>query len=265
MSAEQVTCPACGAAGEGNFCAQCGSRLPRSRATGLACAACGATGEPGAHYCSDCGTPIGRRPKPLSERLPWILSGLALVAFAVAISFLIGESTRERAEGMPPTGGVIQSPGAPGATDASNVDLSSMTGREAADRLFDRAMRMEAGGDTARARFFAQMGLRAYGGLEAHERDTDARFHEGLLHLIVGDPAAAGASADAVLAAAPDHLLGWILRARVAEARGDAAALAEANRRFLAALEGERAAGRPEYRQHAALIDERAQALDAAP
>ena len=140
-----------------------------------------------------------------------------------------------------------------------------MSGREAADRLFDRAMRTEAGGDTARARFFAGMGLQAYGGLPPGEMDADARFHVGLLQLMTGDADAARQSADAILAGAPDHLLGWILRARIAELRGDEAALAEARRRFTAALAEERAAGRPEYQQHAALIDEQAEAFGAGP
>lgn len=247
--------------------------MPESSATGRTCPSCGAACEPDALYCGECGTPVAQRPsKPLRERLPWILSGLALVAFAVAISLMIGESTGQRAEGMPPTGGIIESPGggaiggaAGGGMDASGVDLSNMSGREAADRLFDRAMRTEASGDTARARFFAGMGLQAYGGLPPGETDADALFHVGLLQLMTGDAAAARQSADAILAENPDHLLAWILRARVAQLRGDEAAVTEARRRFTAALETERSAARPEYRQHAALIDEQAAELGVGP
>lgn len=271
MSAGTSVCPACGTPGEGNFCAQCGRPMPESSATGRTCPSCGAACEPDALYCSECGAPVAERPsKPLRERLPWILSGLALVAFAVAISLMLGESTGQRAEGMPPTGGVIESPGggaiggpAAGGMDPSGVDLSNMSGREAADRLFDRAMRTEASGDTAQARFFAGMGLQAYGGLPPREMDADARFHVGLLQLMAGDAAGARQSADAILVENPDHLLAWILRARIAELRGDEAALAEAGSRFTEALETERAAGRPEYEQHAALIDEQAAELGA--
>jgi hypothetical protein len=272
MSGRIRVCSACGASGDGNFCARCGQPLPDSAARGTSCASCGTALETDALYCSECGAPAAAPPsKPLRDRLPWILSGLALVAFAVAISLMIGESVGERAEGMPPTGAVIPSPGqqggagAAGAGDPSGIDLSSMSGREAADRLFDRAMRTETAGDSARARFFAGMGLQAYGGLPPAEVDADARFHVGLLRLMTGDAAGARESADAILAEVPDHLLAWILRINVAAARADEGALAEARERFRAALESESVAGRPEYAQHAGLIDEQARRVGARP
>lgn len=277
MSGQARVCSACGASGDGNFCARCGQPLtdPAGRAT--TCPACGTGLDADALYCSECGAPVAPPPsKPLRDRLPWILSGLALVAFAVAISLMIGESVGERGEGMPPTGAVIPSPGqeggmgggaAPGAgaTDPSRVDLSSMSGREAADRLFDRAMRTEAAGDSTQARFFADMGLQAYSGLPAGDLDADARFHVGLLRLMTGDPAGARESADAILAENPDHLLAWILRINVAEGLADEAGLAEARERFRSALPSERAANRSEYAQHAGLIDEQASRVGATP
>lgn len=269
-------CPACGARGTGNFCARCGQPLAAADAERV-CRSCGAIAELDALYCSECGAPVSGRPdRSLRDRLPWILSGLALVAFAVAISLMLGESTGERAEGMPPTGAVIPSPGATagdpairtgpagqasgraGQMDPAGVDLSSMSGREAADRLFDRAMRTEASGDTAQARFFADMGIRAYEALPAAAADADAAFHLGLLRLMTGQPGAARRLADGMIADAPDHLLAWILRIRVAEATDDPAALARAQEGFRSALEAERGADRPEYGQHAALIAEQA-------
>ncbi|MFW6088669.1 MAG: hypothetical protein ACODAB_02880 [Gemmatimonadota bacterium] len=275
MNDRTRVCSACGAPGDGNFCARCGQPLadPARPAT---CPACGSGLEAGALYCAECGAPVGAPPsKPLRDRLPWILSGLALVAFAVAISLMIGESVGERAEGMPPTGAVIPTPGQEGGTgdgagpgggtDPSRIDLSSMSGREAADRLFDRAMRTEAAGDSAQARFFADMGLQAYAGLPPSDIDADARFHVGLLRLMTGDPAGAREAADAILSGNPDHLLAWILRINVAEALADEAGLAEARERFRSALASERAADRPEYSQHGGLIDEKARRLDATP
>lgn len=273
MSAASRSCPSCGAAGEGNFCARCGARFPDAADRARPCPSCGASCEADALYCAGCGTPVAAPPsKPVRDRLPWILSGLALVAFAVAITLMIGESTGERAEGMPPTGGVIPSPGAAGtgsagpaggmgAADPGSVDLSNMTGRQAADRLFDRAMRTEAAGDTANARFFARMGMRAYGGLPSDELDADARFHMGMLSLLDGDREAARSAADAILSDTPRHLLGWILRGRIAEAAGDAAALEAARDGFRSAYETERDAGRTGYAEHARLIDEKASEL----
>lgn len=275
MSEQSQVCPSCGAEAEGNFCARCGTRLPDSSGTARSCSSCGASCEPDALYCAECGAPVAARPsKPLRDRLPWILSGLALVAFAVAITLMIGESTGERAEGMPPTGGVIPSPSAEGAGGAgtaggmggpSSVDLSSMSGREAADRLFDRAMRTEAAGDTARAQFFAQMGMQAYGGVPPAELDADARFHMGMLALLAGDRGAANRAADAILSDTPGHLLGLILRGRIAEAAGDEAALTRARDDFRAAYESERDADRTGYAEHAQLIDEEAQEAGLSP
>lgn len=272
MNAADRSCPSCGAAGEGNFCARCGARLTGSGADGRSCPSCGATCEPEALYCAECGTPVAARPsKPLRDRLPWILSGLALVAFAVAISLMIGESTGQRAEGMPPTGGVIPSPETPGTGDAGQtggpggVDLSNMSGREAADRLFDRAMRTEASGDTTNARFFARMGMQAYGNVPPAELDADARFHVGMLALLSGDRSAALAAADEILSDAPAHLLGWILRGRIAEAAGDTGALEAARDGFRSAYGAERDAGRPGYAEHAQLIEEEARELGLIP
>lgn len=252
-----VSCTGCGHEGDGAFCTRCG----RPRAGARACAACGTALAAGALYCGECGAPVSdalavAARKPLRARLPWILSGLALVAFAVAISLMIGKSVGVRAPGEPPTGGIItgRSTGEDG-LDPSSVDLAAMEPREAADRLFDRALRTEAAGDTARALFFADMGLKAYGALPEVELDLDARFHVGLLETMRGDTAAAGRTAGTILAVAPDHLLALLLRARLAELAGDGAARAEARRHFLSVLDSERATGRPEYAQHANLID----------
>lgn len=281
MNAADRTCPSCGATSEGNFCARCGARLPGTGTDGRSCPSCGATCEPDALYCAECGTPVATRPsKPLRDRLPWILSGLALVAFAVAISLMLGESTGQRAEGMPPTGGVIPSPETPGTGDAGQaggpggmgggldpggVDLSSMSGRQAADRLFDRAMRTAASGDTTNARFFARMGMQAYGDVPSAELDADTRFHVGMLALLSGDRGAAVAAADEILSDAPAHLLGWILRGRIAEAVGDTGALEAARDGFRSAYGAERDAGRPGYAEHAQLIEEEARELGVIP
>lgn len=248
-----VACPGCRHEGEGAFCTRCGR--PLSAATGRTCASCGTALDPGALYCGECGAPAPgalavAASKPLRARLPWILSGLALVAFAVAISLMIGKSVGVRAPGEPPTGGIITPADDPGA-----IDLSAMSPREAADRLFDRALRTEAAGDTARARFFATMGVDAYESLPEAELDMDARFHVGLLQAMRGDTAAAGRAVTSILEEAPDHLLALVLRARLARLAGDEGARAAARAHFFEVLESERAKGRPEYVQHANVID----------
>lgn len=246
----QDKCSACGIPGSGDFCSHCGKPMG---SVGH-CKSCGAAYESGALYCGDCGVPLGRPPtKSLRARLPWILSGLALVAFAVALSMMIGKGTGERAPGAPPTGGIIT--GNPPPTGPAAIDLSSMSPRQAADRLFDRTMREESAGDTAQALFFAEMAVQAYSSVPASEVDADAHFHLGLLELLRSRPDAAANHAEAILGAAPDHLLGWVLQERVAEQRGDAAGVEQAQTRFLEVVDAQRAMGLTEVGQHIGIID----------
>lgn len=246
----QAKCSGCGTPGAGDFCTRCGKPM---ESVGN-CASCGAAYETGALYCGECGTPLGRPPvKSLRVRLPWILSGLALTAFAVALSLMINERTGERAPGMPPTGGIIT--GNQPAAGPSSIDLSSMSPRQAADRLFERTMRTESAGDTSQALFFADMAVQAYSMVPAAELDADAHFHLGLLELMRSQPDDAGLHADAILGAAPDHLLGWVLRERIAEQLSDAAGLEQAATRFLEAVDAQRAMNLEEYAQHIGIID----------
>jgi hypothetical protein len=254
-----MRCPKCGSEESGAFCSRCGADLGRE---GPACASCGAGIELDALFCAECGAPTGRRPaKPHLAYLPWALSGLALVAFAVAIAFFVQAQTQPRIGDMPVTGGLPEAPreeaGGAGTQGAGTgmVDLSQLSSRQAADRLFERAMRTDEEGDAERAKFFANMAVQAYSAVPPEEIDADARFHVGLLHLLQGEPGAAAAEASSILSARPAHLLGLALAARAAGERGYAAAEREAYERFLDALPTEREAGLPEYRMHDSLIE----------
>jgi hypothetical protein len=129
------------------------------------------------------------------------------------------------------------------------VDLSQLTPREAADRLFDRVMISREAGKLDTAAFFAPMALRAYAMLD--DVDADARFHIGLLEIAAGDPTGAEAQADTLAQAVPTHLYASMLRADAARARGDTAAAERADQAFLRNYEAETAANRPEYAPHA--------------
>jgi len=201
--------------------------------------------------------------KSLRARLPWILSSLALVAFAIALSVLIRNGTGERAPGMPPTGGVIT--GNPAPAGQSGVDLASMSPRDAADRLFERTMRTESAGDTTQALFFADMAVQTYEMLPTAELDADAHFHLGLLELMRSQPDDAGLHAAAILGTAPDHLLGWVLQERIAESRGDAGGVEQAQDRFLEVLDAQRAVNLQEYNQHMGIIDAQESRLKSGP
>lgn len=259
----------------------------------MKCGRCGAEGE-GA-FCAECGEPLRDLPdRSLSDRLPWILSGLSLLAFAVGITILLQENAAPRAPDAPPTGSVLsgddaaagtRSPatgapgtqgtrgGTPAAEEAeippgadtgsagrsmpSMEELSSLSPREAGDRLFDRAMRLQEAGDPeGRAPFFARMGVRAYRRVPTSQADADLRFHVGLLQILSGDPGAARAEADTILHREPGHLLGLLLAARAAEAAGDTAAGARWRDSLRRAAGRTELDARPEYRAHRRLLEE---------
>ena len=256
-----MRCPKCGSDENGKFCSKCGTEV-RRKAGAAKCSRCGKGLEPGALFCGECGEPTGHRPaKGATAYLPWILSALALVAFAVALTMFIQGQTATRVGDMPVTGALpvaerVAPDGTPiaGGAGPGAVDLSSMTPRQAADRLFDRVMREDEAGNEAQAQQFATMTIQAYGMLPPAEIDADARFHLALVHLVLGDVDAADQEASYILAVDSQHLLGLSIKARVAEARGDTAAQAAAYGMFLDALPAELTSGKAEYqnaRQHA--------------
>lgn len=263
-----MECEQCGAAGDGDYCARCGAPL---EAEPEGCPACGAPSADDAFFCTECGEPLRERPaREPGDRLPWVLSGLVLAAFAVAIAFFVQDQASPRGADQPPTGGVIAGGengegsgagdgGAGGSAPAgadmpSASELARMPPREAADRLYNRAMRMQETG-AERAPFFARMGVRAYRRLPPDEVDADVRFHVGLLQLVRGEVAAARAEADSILAGRPAHLLGLLLAARATGAAGDAAAEQRWRDSLRASVERTGLDARPEYRAHRDLLE----------
>lgn len=263
-------CPSCGTEGSGNYCIRCGASLASGE---RGCDECGAPLPAGAKFCGECGEPVGgpagapvggRPGKPLAARFPWILSAVVLAAFAAGIAVLVQRWSAPRPPGGMITGGIPGAEPAAGADGAGGgmptaAELAAMPPRVAADRLFDRAMREAEAGDTARARFFAQMGLEAYQGVPPAEMDGDARFHVGLLHLLLGSPEAARAQAAAVLRENPDHLLALVLAAWSARAAGDTAGAEDLRRRLREALSRGESSADSEYAPHRELIEREAE------
>ncbi len=254
-----VSCPRCGSTSSGKFCPECGSPLG-----GGGCGGCGAPLKAGALYCSECGGAVGQpAPKPTGARLPWILSGLALAAFSVVIAMLVQGQSLARTGEMGLTGGIPGQPGGSvtgGASDGAGMpsmeELAAMSPRGAADRLFERAMREHEGGDFERAAFFIDMGLQAYDAVPPDQIDADARFHIGLLGLLMGDSVAARTRSEQILTEDNDHLLGLLLASRAADFAGDSNAAAELRSRVRQIVE--EAGGIPdrvEYQSHRVLIE----------
>ncbi|HET6701638.1 MAG TPA: zinc ribbon domain-containing protein [Gemmatimonadaceae bacterium] len=240
-------CPACGTAAEGRFCASCGSPLE-----GAACRACSSPLTPGARFCHRCGAPVGvegTRPSPDAgpTALPWIVASIALVALiALVAAQRFGSSSDELPRTSLGEAPIGQSMG-------SAPDISQLTPREQADRLYARIMALNERGRTDSIQFFAQMAIPAYQMVQP--LDLDARYAMGRIAEVAGLPDFARAQADTILRAEPNHLLGLVLAIRAARRAGNETAAAGFERRLIAAEPAERRRNRPEYERHRAEID----------
>ena len=132
-------------------------------------------------------------------------------------------------------------------------DLSKMTPREAFDRLFTRVMTASENGDTAQANRFTPMAIMAYGNLP--EADADARYDVALIKLHAGDFAGARALADTIRTQEPKHLFGFVLQAALGQFEKQPDQVTAAYRGFLAVVDEELKANRPEYTAHRGMLD----------
>lgn len=216
MNNKPVQCPACGQPTTGKFCSHCGASL-----TGT----------------------VAPAPWNAQAIAPWAALGVATIALVVALVSLFSRDKDAPAPAplFPPLSSTVPVPGQP-------PDLSSMSPREAADRLFNRVMAASENGDSAEALRFAPMALQAYNNLGT--LDNDARYHVALLHLTAGDNKSARVQVDMLRKSVPNHLLGFMLEHEIAERSGNNDSAARANKAFLAAYAAEIAAGRAEYQDH---------------
>jgi hypothetical protein len=146
-----------------------------------------------------------------------------------------------------------------GAAGAAAPDISRMSPRERADRLFERIMRLATAGKQDSVAFFAPMALTVYESLGP--LDADLRYDYGRISEVSGNLDVAASQADSILQKAPRHLLGLILAARVAASRGDSARRNVLDKELLAAQASELAKPLDEYTRHR---DEISAAIEAA-
>lgn len=239
-----MKCPNCGADANGAFCGECGTPLK-----GAKCRSCKAALAPGANFCTSCGTAV-RETSQGGTAPVWYLAGAALVILIVALLWPRGGNNAGAAnDGRVPISQIPEEGGAvAGAVDGSPPALTG-TPREQADRLFNRIMTEQAGGDTAQAKFFLPMALEAYG--MAGDLDADGLYHLALLQVLGGDYTGARATAERVLATSPNHLLALSAAGNAARDEGDRAAAKKYYDRFLAAYPTESSrTDLPEYRDH---------------
>lgn len=262
------TCPSCAAPASGRFCANCGAPL-----AGATCGSCRAPLTPGAKFCHRCGTeagaaPTNTPPAPPSEHggfnaaLPWTVAGIALLAL---IALVAGQRFGRRPAPAAASQEVAQAPPdvSSGPTPVRGPDISSMSPRERADRLYDRIMRLDSEGKKDSAAFFAQMGISAY--MMLPRQDADSRYDMGRIAEVAGAAPVAQAQADTILAQDSTHLLGLILAISTARDAGDTATAQRMQERLVAAQASELAKNKPEYQRHqteiAAAIDQAKKAV----
>jgi hypothetical protein len=253
-----VKCPQCGKAGTGKFCQHCGSPLGErlcnqcgAKLTGPArfCNQCGAA-QPGAGAAPTAGVRGGGAHRAAAaatvggSNAPWWIAGIAMLGLilVVGVTMVKPEGPAAPAGGMPP--------GAEGGNPAagqSDLDLSSMTPREAADRLFDRVMRTVSAGDTAGALAFQPMAVQAY--QVAEPLNLDGLFHQAMLEALA-DPQAALATAERMLAQEPDHVLALGEAAQVSLDMGDTAKAEEYFRHLVRVYDVQFARNLEEYDGH---------------
>lgn len=204
-----------------------------------------------AKFCPNCGAPLpahGEAPArgSVQPMLPWL--GFAAILL-VAFGYLAGSRA------TPASGANAAGPSfAEGGAIIAAPDISSLSPEERVDRLFNRVMALASAGQDDSVAFFAPMAINALAALMP--LDAHRRYDLGLIHLAAGDPAAARAQADTILAAAPTHLLGLALGMRAATAERRTVDARRLGARLTAAASSERAKGLREYADHAPDITE---------
>lgn len=153
----------------------------------------------------------------------------------------------------PPPPGVPQFPTPAASGPMAAPDISQMTPRERAERLYNRIMDADARGLSDTVAFFTPMALNAYAMLP--DVDIDAHYHVGLIQALAGNAAAVRAMADSIRSDVPTHLMATMLDLAYYRLEGDSADLLQTYQDFLANYDSEIAASRPEYRAHDSALE----------
>lgn len=245
-----------GATTAGNPKGRAKGRGRNDRSVGsVSCGSCGADSQAGARYCQNCGRSMEKRSfGGFDGQTLAVLgaAGLTLLALGLLFSSVVdtGGGDADPAASVPSR--TAQAPAAQ-APEGQPPDLSTMTPREAADRLFNRVMMADEQGDVGEVTQFAPMAVAAYDQLE--ELDLDAIYHVGLIEAAAGNIEQAWEAVERLRAVVPGHLLASTLEYRLALAENDQEKAARAVERFKADYDEEIKVDRLEYRDHRPSID----------
>ena len=212
---------------------------------GAYCPSCGTQAQQGARFCHACGAGLGGAAARGRWNMPTVIL-YAIIALGVAVAaagaiFMTGE-----------TPGPAPTP-ATSSAGSGQPDISTMSPREAADRLFNRVIMASEQGNTDEALQFAPMAIQAYE--RVARLDADAHYHMGLIYSVAGDYDNVRNQVAIIKQYTPNHLLGLILEHDAAEQEGNAFGAARAAAAFAEAYDDEIRAGRPEYEAHRKTIE----------
>ncbi len=216
---------------------------------GTTCDSCNEPTIKNAKFCHNCGKSIGNAPEQSMSGITMIMfMGLIVV---VSISFTFG--LKLYLDGRNEVASITPFPSRSNVPNENRQpsqlpDLSTMTPREAADRLFNRVMSASETGDQEEAKRFAPMAAQAY--IRVKNIDLDGLFHLGLIYLVREDFQNAIEQVVKIRNSSPDHLLGTLLEHTVAERTSDKPRQMLASTKFLRTYQNEMNSGRPEYSAH---------------
>lgn len=251
-------CPECGAQASGNFCASCGTALGQRF-----CTQCGAQATPGARFCTSCGAGLGAgaaappssgeprtyaggraRPPRASDgsaggsNTAWWVAGAMMV---VVMVFMLQPI-------LSPAGGGSPAPAQAGGPGPGVTDISSMTPREAADRLYNRVMTAVEVSDSQQVNTFLPMAIQSYE--MARPLDLDGLFHLARLQRVGVMDGESLATAEEALARNPDYLLALYAAGDAALALGQDDTAREYLGRLIEVWDAQMASGNQDYELH---------------
>lgn len=214
------------------------------------CMSCGEVNKASARFCQGCGRSLVKGTWLDAQSMTVIGASLVtLLTLGLLFASVIDMGGKiDRGASVPTSTRTVSS------SDGQPPDLSTMTPREAAYRLFNRVMMADEQGNTDEVMQFAPMALAAYDRIEA--LDLEATYHIGLISAAADDPDKAEDVVNRLRAVVPDHLLASILEHRLAVDRNDQAKAEQAIERFQNAYDAEISVDRPEYRGHQRQIDQ---------
>lgn len=140
-------------------------------------------------------------------------------------------------------------PDGPPGSGVRAPDISQLSPQERADRLFNRVMALNSEGKTDSVLFFAPMAIEAYRMLGP--MNADQRYDLGRIAEVAGALPLARAQADSIVSENPNHLLGLILGARIAQLEKRDSDRKSFAARLISAYPQESAKKLPEYERHA--------------